>query len=253
VKVVSKLSEIINNLIKHLRTSSVYKTAKSMKVLRIVKDKYDKAQYKKKQDSVHIYGLKTLQIMKEGFEEIGHDFWLDYGTLLGAVREKDFISHDKDLDIGAFDFNDKTKEKLAQILESKGMKRYKQYIMDGKIIEEAYHYNGLHIDIFYYIEGEEDKIWCYFCEIGPNMEFENTSKYQIAKGYITKTATARFQGLTNYDFKGDTFKVPVNYHEYLIDNYGHSYMQKIKEWQSGSSPENIALVDTDTVIVKEYI
>lgn len=247
------MSEIIDGFIKHLRTSRVYQKAKGMKVLRKVKGRYDKAQYKKRQDSVHIYGVKTLQIMKEGFAEIGHDFWLDYGTLLGAVREKDFISHDKDLDIGTFDLDDKTKEKLSRILLSKGMKLYKQYIMDGKIIEEAYHYNGLHIDIFYYYQDAPKQVWCYFCEIGTKMEFENRPEYQIAKGYITKTATSRFEGLVDHDFKGETFKIPVNYQEYLIDNYGTSYMKKMEDWQSGSSPENIKLVETDKVIVKEYI
>lgn len=248
------MSKVVDNLVKYVRASSLYRYAKTNPLLRIVKNRYNAAQYQKQKDSVHLHGLQTLKFMKEGFAEIGHDFWLDYGTLLGAVREKDFIGHDKDLDIGTMDFDDATKAKLVQILDKKGVKLYKQYEMDGKIIEQAFHYNGLHIDIFYYFQGaEENNIWCYFCEIGTQMSFENRTEYQIAKGYITKTATSRFSGLMDYEFKGETFKIPANYQDYLIDNYGTSYMQIIKDWASGSSPANIELVETDSVIVKEYI
>ena len=34
------------------------------------------------------------------FRTCGLELWLHYGTLLGAVRAGDFISHDKDIDVG---------------------------------------------------------------------------------------------------------------------------------------------------------
>ncbi|MCA1031417.1 LicD family protein [Bacillus timonensis] len=247
---------VVESILKYLRTSKLYEGAKNNKLLRTFKTKYDKAQYAKMQASVHINGLEMLEKVKEGFAEIGEDFWLDYGTLLGAVREKDFIGHDKDIDIGAFDFDDAKKKQLEKALVRKGIQKYKQYEMDGKIIEEAYHYKGVHFDIFYYQKGEGNQIWCYFCEIGPKMSFENFPEYQLAKGYLTHKVTSRFEGLMPYEFKGKTFKIPTNYHEYLIDNYGETYMKPIKNWSSGNSSSNITPVEPEKaqkVTVREYI
>lgn len=246
------MATIIDKMVKQLRASKFYGFAKNNPVLLKMKRKYDKVQYQKQKDSVHIYGMQILNAMKEAFSEIGEEFWLDYGTLLGAVREKDFIGHDKDLDIGCFDFDDKKKGRLVEILAKKGVKLYKQYEMNGKIFEQAFHLNGLHFDVFYYWRESDDVVYCYFGEIGTKMEFENFPTYQLAKGYRTSKVTSHFSSLMDYEFKGETFKIPENYHEYLIDNYGTTYMQKDESWSSGESPDNIELIDTP-VIVKEYI
>ncbi|NRD76701.1 LicD family protein [Bacillus sp. BRMEA1] len=245
------MAAFVDHLVKQLRTSRLYGFAKSNPILVKMKRKYDKAQYQKQQASVHEYGMQMLTYMKEAFAEIGEEFWLDYGTLLGAVREKDFIGHDKDLDIGCFHFDDEKKKQLVQILDKKGVKLYKQFEMNGMIYEQAFHLNNLHMDIFYYWYANESQIWCYFSEIGPNMEFENHSVYQIAKGYRTSKVTSSFTGLMDYEFKGATFKIPANYHEYLVDNYGTTYMIKDENWITGESPDNIERVD-QSVIVKEY-
>jgi LicD family len=243
---------MINTLIKKVRTSRYYENLKKNKVLRALKDKYDQNVYMNKSNNLKKYGVEALLLLKESFSQIDKTYWLDYGTLLGAIREKDFIGHDKDIDIGTFDFSDEEKLKLQEILFSKGFKKYKQYELAGKIIEESYDYNGVHIDIFYYHQLDDEKIWCYFCEIGFDMSFENYPTYQLAKGYRINKVVSRFSGLTEYEFKGDKFYIPSNYHEYLVDNYLESYMEINPDWP-GDGAKNIFPVNNDDVLVKEFI
>ena len=49
--------------------------------------------------------FENLSIFKEIADRNGFKFFLAYGTMLGAVREKDFIDHDEDIDLGA-DYQD---------------------------------------------------------------------------------------------------------------------------------------------------
>ena len=49
--------------------------------------------------------FENLCLFKEIAEKYSFKFFFVYGTLLGAIREKDFIDHDEDIDLGA-DFKD---------------------------------------------------------------------------------------------------------------------------------------------------
>jgi len=46
--------------------------------------------------------IRVLKHLKRTFEKHNIEYWLDYGTLLGAVREGKFISWDKDIDISVW-------------------------------------------------------------------------------------------------------------------------------------------------------
>jgi len=51
---------------------------------------------KKKQDEI----FNLLKVVRDRLDEASVKYWLDYGTLIGAVRDGDIIPHDTDADIG---------------------------------------------------------------------------------------------------------------------------------------------------------
>ena len=42
---------------------------------------------------------KLLFTVADVLEDVGLEFFLDFGTLLGAIREQKFIEHDEDIDL----------------------------------------------------------------------------------------------------------------------------------------------------------
>ncbi|MEM2609753.1 MAG: LicD family protein [Candidatus Bathyarchaeia archaeon] len=49
------------------------------------------------------YALKNLRDVKQIFDAYNIKFWLDYGTLLGAIRDGKLIEHMQDIDLGMMD------------------------------------------------------------------------------------------------------------------------------------------------------
>jgi len=64
--------------------------------------------------------VEALKQIKEVFDEHGIEFWLNYGTLLGAIREKKFIGWDSDIDLAVWDVNSAVMKTCAKELSAKG-------------------------------------------------------------------------------------------------------------------------------------
>ena len=60
--------------------------------------------------------FKNLVILSKELEKEGITYWLDFGTLLGAVRQHDIISWDDDIDISILEVD---KFRLLKLVESK--------------------------------------------------------------------------------------------------------------------------------------
>ncbi len=81
------------------------------------KDRHEEAEFKYEKNVKS--GLKLLQIVTEALDAYGVDYYLDYGTLLGAVREKGFIEWDDDIDIAILNHEDRgTLLKVLKMVES---------------------------------------------------------------------------------------------------------------------------------------
>ena len=67
---------------------------------------------------------RVLRDVKEVFDHRSVEFWLESGTLLGAVREKSFIPWDDDIDLGTLDKNIPKMKALAKDFCERGFETY---------------------------------------------------------------------------------------------------------------------------------
>jgi phosphorylcholine metabolism protein LicD len=222
----------------YLRNQKIYSTLRKNPILLKMNQHYRRQAEAQKRESVHTYGLESLKLAKEAFHEIKREFWLDWGTLLGAVREKGFIGHDADIDVGTFFIGNEDAKKIEHAMKKRGFTKTREFWLDEKVVEETYVYKGVNLDVFYYYPGKEkDQIHCFACEEGEHRLYEDLSDYTVVTRLTVERITSTLTGTKEIDFKGEKFSIPENEDQYLQGYYGPTYMVKNEKWDWSSKKE----------------
>ncbi len=102
--------------------------------------------------------LRNLKSIVEILNNQGCKWWLEAGTCLGAIRERGFIKHDQDIDIGVpARYIDKW-DAVIKDCEDAGFELYKEWEHDGRRIELSLARAGIKVDIFWFYESG-DNLW----------------------------------------------------------------------------------------------
>lgn len=195
-----------------------------------------KQQKRRKEQSMllHQDGAKILNCFAQALNKREIPFWLDYGTLLGYRRENDFIGHDNDLDIGAF-IEDVTK--INDALTQAGFKLVRYYnTLDNEFIEHSYTFSDtqMTIDVFFYKYDNGTVLGTCFAPMDNNLNVAKHLFQQIPfKTILVKTP---FVGLTRTTFKNSDVYVPSSIDEYLMANYGETFMIPNPNFTISSAP-----------------
>lgn len=172
-------------------------------------------------------GLETLREANEACEEANVIMFPTFGTLLGAIREKGFISYDFDLDVGVAP--DLKPEMIHETMQRHGFALTKQtYIHEVGITEETYHRKQVGVDFFYYFAEGND--WYAYCP--RKHEYKDWKEANISDGFPVARSYVPKSDFEKIDFLGIQINVPVKAHEWLKDIYSDSYMTPIKNWTS---------------------
>jgi phosphorylcholine metabolism protein LicD len=142
------------------------------------------------------------------------------GTLLGIIREGDFIPHDLDMD-----FAIKLENYSPKLIEQLITNGFKFELSLGKL-EKGYElrFRKRNIQVDFFLFYDKTNYICTYC-------YDN-------KGSIYEVKYHNFE-LIDYDFKGITIKIPNNTEEFLRQQYGDDWKIPKKNWNYLTDPKNI--------------
>ncbi len=206
----------------------------------------------KKQNSLLLQnGKEIMGLINEIFYSLEVPYWLEYGTLLGAVRDKGFISHDIDIDLGLFlsDYSVSIEKKFQ---EKRFTKIRKILIDDGLFgLEETYEYKGISVDLFYF-KKENNKIIGYIFTNKEGLSWEKTVKDY--GGYLVKEITIPWDGnIKSIQFLENVYPIPASVGEHLAACYGNDFMIKNPNWKPSSMTKNRKMLDNKIGVVVSYV
>jgi tetratricopeptide (TPR) repeat protein len=145
---------------------------------------------------------RALLDLKHILDGADVEFFLRGGTLLGCIREGDFLAHDKDVDIGVFETIGK--DELVQLITAAPQFRLQAeaHEQDNRVSFSVLHANGTFFDIYFHKDlGDQYRVECFM----PGKSFTRT---------FTKFT------LKPVGFAGSTYLVPENHDRYLTELYG---------------------------------
>lgn len=188
---------------------------------------------KKRNQQFLSYGLEVLSLFDTTMKRINAPYVLGFGTLLGAVREHKFLSHDLDIDTCMW-YSDYVEKNVGVELETAGFSYLRSFEVDDGVsgMEITFCYKNVSIDIFLIYPG-----------IGGGLPFtchnwdpvgETTSMEQSMKkyGYLLPY---RFEAPYNREISMVQFydlhlPIPTNYDDILSYRYGPDYMTPNPNW-----------------------
>lgn len=186
-----------------------------------------------------------LQIIHKVCLKFKISYWLNFGTLLGAVRHHGFIPWDDDMDACMMraDF-EKAKNVLKDVLEPLGFSVIEDHInsvydpLSTRLgIGYKHERTGIWIDFFPYdsyigdcssIENMQAAITEYNTSASMPCIIKNTNGTQeylyCCCDHILPVKKEDIFPLSEVEFEGYNYPAPANVHEVLLHSYGKNYM-----------------------------
>lgn len=141
-------------------------------------------------------------------------YWLEFGTLLGAFRDKAFIPNDFDLDVGTDLSNANS---MYKALTKSGFRLVREFHVVGENgLEQTYEYKGVTIDIMYFFL-KEGYLWCNGVSLPARRQWGKLTHAQVTAHWFTPFRTKTFECF------GLDVLIPENTEQHLREIFGDGY------------------------------
>lgn len=193
-------------------------------ILKVFFKAYGNVIDRKSLSTFHKYGFEALRRFDKCMTENGYNYTLAFGTMLGAVREKDFIPFDDDIDLSMWieDYN----PEMIKKLRSYDIHLVCSFSVDNDKIgkEDTFEYRGVLIDVFYFYHDDKGRPYCcdFICFPG---EQPRIVSVMLHGGLLPrKLSLPMSKEKLRIPFRSIEVNIPSNYKEILAFRYGDDYM-----------------------------
>ena len=190
---------------------------------------------------IQTHGYELLEHVHNILESESIDFFVDFGTLLGFIREGDFLTHDLDIDIGVLVEDDNTRKRVRNALVNGGCKLNSTSIYNSTITRESYAFLGIKFDVGFYETGGKDSI-CYLFYV------PNDTHLMPNERHVVRMRYSSIDGVEKRRFTDITINIPKDSERLLEEKYGADWRIPDKNWVYWKTPTAEYCDDLGTVI-----
>lgn len=205
-------------------------------------NKINKAQ----RDLLQKEGFHLVELIEKVLSQYSVKYYLDFGSLLGMVRDGKFMDYDNDLDYSIYIGDEFTWEMLEKAMASIGLKKFCQYKYKEQIVEQTYSFGKLTVDFFNHHDDEKHSIvyWFYKDKKRKYNSLDERSVVEDRYFKVKETKPLKINGLI--------FTAPAEYDEYLSSIYTSSWRIPDPNWNPENGPDS-RILEGETAVKEEFI
>lgn len=147
---------------------------------------------------MHSQANEVFGLANDALKASGAAYWIDCGTLLGAVREGDFLAHDTDIDFSVW--SPDHHEDIAAEFAARGFTTHFIHGTPERGYQQTFKQHGIKVDVFYFYPGFPDRDVEGRCWQG--------SWWKIHHLIVSKFFTDDILPLRTTTFKGQEIPIP---------------------------------------------
>lgn len=226
-------------LINRLKKAPLIKLIKDIPPLKRISRVLRNRNIEKRRKLVNQYGYELLEKVYLISKEIDSPIWIDWGTILGYVREGRILEHDYDLDVSTWRMTKEEHDFFQKAIEKHGFSLVRSFLYGEEIMTETFEYKGVLIDVEYYWL-ENGIAYTYSFDTDARSKIIDNKEIQTIEGmniYIFSSAITKF---TDSRFiNGTPCIIPVEPERRVIEAYGKNWKKPDKnyDWKSMSDYE----------------
>lgn len=160
------------------------------------------------------FGPEVIRKVHSTLERSSLPYFANGGTLLGVVREHDFIRHDDDIDYNVLAPHKNAAEYCRALLGVDGFSFKRAFEINGRIKQLVFSYKGIDVD-FFFMHKEGGVLYNQLYDRFQDVQYKSSSEWSTIR-YVFPPIS----GTKEVPFAGGKICIPVNAEEVLTAVYG---------------------------------